>query len=60
MKKHIETIFEVQGNILNVWKGLIGDANVGGEEFNAISKHIEAALDAMEDARKILDKVEQP
>ena len=59
MKKHIETLFEVQGNILKVWKGLIGDANIGGEEFNAISKNIEAALDAIEDARDTLIEIEQ-
>lgn len=59
MKKQIDEIFNVQGDILNTWKSLILALPYEGEEIKSISKSIGEAIEALDEAKWALMDIEE-
>jgi hypothetical protein len=59
MKKHIDEIFNVQGDILNTWKSLILALPHNSEEIIDLSKSIGEALESLDEAKFALMDIEE-
>jgi len=59
MKKQIDEIFSVQGDILNTWKSLILALPPEGEAIKALSASIGEAIEALDEAKWVLMDIEE-